>query len=150
MNSVKTVEWKDGVVILIDQRKLPLKEEYLELRDYKDVAEAIKNLSVRGAPAIGVTAALGIALGVHGFKGDDRDALEKRFEEVCNCMAETRPTAANTFWAINQMRGVFEAMKDKAPREIRDSLIEKARAILREDGEINRNLGCIFNEFPIC
>ncbi|MFC2172157.1 S-methyl-5-thioribose-1-phosphate isomerase [Acidobacteriota bacterium] len=141
MSSFHTVEWKDGVVIMLDQRKLPLTEEYLELRDHHDVAEAIKNLSVRGAPAIGVSAALGIALGVHGFAGDDSKAFERLFDEVCDIMSKTRPTAVNLFWAIKQMRYVAESRQGDPPQEIKEALLKKALSIRREDEEINRNMG---------
>src|SRR5262249_48278478 len=96
---IKTVEWTDEGVVMIDQRVLPVEEIYPCYKTYEEVAQAIKDMVVRGAPAIGVAAAMGIALGARAFDGEDWTQFERRFEEICLHMAATRPTAVNLFWA---------------------------------------------------
>ena len=96
---IPTVAWQDGTVVLIDQRRLPGEEVYLRCRHHSEVAAAIKDMAVRGAPAIGVAAALGIALGVRNATAEG-EALRFEFDAICKEMAATRPTAVNLFWAI--------------------------------------------------
>ena len=106
---IKTVEWtKDGVRML-DQRLLPSEETYLMLRSYDEVAEAIKKMVIRGAPAIGIAAAMGIALGASQSVGTSVADLEDDLQYICDVMGKTRPTAVNLFWAIERMRGAFQA-----------------------------------------
>ena len=100
---VPTVEWKDGAVRLLDQSCLPERVEFLDCRDYLTVADAIRNLKVRGAPAIGVTAAMGVALGAQTVTASDYDAFAKAVLLICDHLAATRPTAVNLFWAIERM-----------------------------------------------
>ncbi|HKS08649.1 MAG TPA: hypothetical protein VJS13_03820, partial [Pyrinomonadaceae bacterium] len=110
---IKTVEWtKDGVSML-DQRKLPAEETYLMLRSYDEVAEAIRKMVIRGAPAIGVAAAMGIALGASQSVGTSVADLEDDLLYICDVMAKTRPTAVNLFWAIERMRATFQRAKTK-------------------------------------
>src|SRR5258708_34309547 len=97
---IKTVEWTDGGVIMIDQRILPTEEKYLTLRTCDEVADAIREMVVRGAPAIGVSAAMGLALGLKQVAGTDVADLEYEFDYMCDLMGKTRPTAVNLFWAI--------------------------------------------------
>src|SRR5215470_7682569 len=105
--SFKTIEWtKDGVV-MIDQRKLPTVEEYPVFKTYEEVAEAIRVMVVRGAPAIGVAAAMGVALGVRDSKAQDLAGLREEFKHIANTLASTRPTAVNLFWAIERMKRLF-------------------------------------------
>src|SRR5262249_21195479 len=92
---VETIQWTDAGVVMIDQRRLPREEVFVTCRTYQEVAEAIRSMTIRGAPAIGVAAAMGVALGA-------RDGAD--FETVCNTLAATRPTAVNLFWAIDRMR----------------------------------------------
>src|SRR5512146_294851 len=106
---VKTLEWTDSGVRFIDQRKLPTEETYVLCGSYEEVAEAIRNMTVRGAPAIGVAAAMGIALGVRDADAGHVSELRRQFEDICEVMAATRPTAVNLFWAIQRMRDRFEA-----------------------------------------
>src|ERR1700752_680385 len=110
---IKTVEWtKDGVRML-DQRVLPAQETYLMLRSYDEVAEAIKKMVIRGAPAIGVAAAMGIALGASQSVGTSVADLEDDLLYICDVRAKTRPTAVNLFWAIERMRATFDRAKAK-------------------------------------
>jgi len=137
MATVRTVEWRNGTVVLIDQRLLPSQEVYRVCRDYRDVARGITDMVVRGAPAIGVTAALGIALGMAQARGNPRRA----FDRICKTFAATRPTAVNLFWAIERMRVAFAAVADRDLDEIRAALVKEARAIHREDIAANRRMG---------
>src|ERR1700750_1991645 len=97
---IKTVEWSDEGVVFVDQTKLPTEEIYVTCRTYEEVATAIKDMIVRGAPAIGVSAAMGIALGVRDAKVSTLSELRQAFGSICRTMGETRPTAVNLFWAI--------------------------------------------------
>ena len=106
--NVKTVEWTREGVALINQRLLPVREEYEICRSYQEVAEAIRSMVVRGAPAIGVAAAMGIALGVKQCGAATAEALRPEFTRICDTLAATRPTAVNLFWAIARMKDVFE------------------------------------------
>src|SRR5882762_2533151 len=101
---IKTIEWTSEGVRMLDQRLLPAEEKYLMLRSYEEVAEAIKKMVVRGAPAIGVTAAMGLALGASQSVGTSVADLEDDFYYMCSVMGSTRPTAVNLFWAIERMR----------------------------------------------
>jgi len=134
-----TIEWRDGKVVMIDQRKLPLHEVYLEFQDVNGVAEAIETMIIRGAPAIGVAAAYGVALGLQSLRtGDDP---EKRLDQVINRLAKTRPTARNLFWALERMKRVFDEVKHLAGVEIGRRLLLEAQAIEAEDLETNRKIG---------
>ena len=136
---IKPIEFKDNKLILIDQRKLPKKEEYFICKDYKDVAISIKEMVVRGAPAIGVTAAYGIALFV--LNCSNKDELMKYFERVCKEFSETRPTAINLFWAIDRMNKKFESIREKSLDEIKSEILNEAHNIFKEDIEINKKIG---------
>jgi len=140
---IKTVEWTTEGVRMLDQRLLPTEEKYLTLRSYEEVAEAIKAMVVRGAPAIGVSAAMGLALGATQSVGTSVADLEDDFNYICKMMSETRPTAVNLFWAIERMRVAFGAAKSQT-REvdpIKKALVDEALAIFRDDLESNRALG---------
>src|SRR5678816_3440612 len=104
---IKTIEWTDEGVRMIDQRKLPTIEEYPVFRTYEEVAEAIRVMVVRGAPAIGVAAAMGVALGVCKSRTGTSDELHADFEKITSTLAATRPTAVNLFWAIERMKQAF-------------------------------------------
>ncbi|HVM97668.1 MAG TPA: S-methyl-5-thioribose-1-phosphate isomerase [Candidatus Acidoferrales bacterium] len=134
---IHTVEWRNGAVVMIDQRLLPKQEVYRVYRDYRAVARAIKDMVVRGAPAIGVAAAFGIALGMQRA----RSQPEKTFERICRTFASTRPTAVNLFWAITRMRRVFATIAQDEPERWRKRLLDEALAIHREDIAANRALG---------
>lgn len=141
---IKTVEWTKEGVRMLDQRLLPNEEKYVLLYSYEEVADAIKNMTVRGAPAIGIAAAMGLALGASQAVGTSLPDLEFDFKHMCRVMAATRPTAVNLFWAIERMRGVIAKAKAEKVRdveEVKNRLINEALAILQEDIESNRALG---------
>jgi methylthioribose-1-phosphate isomerase len=140
---IKTVEWTNEGVRMIDQRLLPTEEKYLTLRSYEEVAEAIKKMVVRGAPAIGVSAAFGLALGAKQSVGTSVADLEDDFFYMCEVMSKTRPTAVNLFWAIERMRGAFnrEKARTQDPEEIKATLVAEALSIFKEDIDANRSIG---------
>jgi methylthioribose-1-phosphate isomerase len=139
---IKTLEWtKDGVRML-DQRLLPSEEKYLMLRSYDEVAEAIRKMVVRGAPAIGVSAAMGIALGASQSVGTSVADIEDDLNYICDVMAHTRPTAVNLFWAIERMRTAFDRAKSlRDVEEVKKALVSEALAIFEEDITANRSIG---------
>ena len=141
---IKTVEWTKEGVVMLDQRLLPNEEKYLTLRSYDEVAQAIKKMVVRGAPAIGVSAAMGLALGASQSVSTSLPDLEFDFKYMCDVMGATRPTAVNLFWAIERMRGVIAKAKQENVRdaeEIRQRLVDEALKIFQEDIDANRSLG---------
>ena len=137
----KTVEYKDGKVRLIDQTRLPLEEVYVECDNYQDVARAIKVMQVRGAPAIGVTAAMGVALGAKSIKAKDFAEFYKEFVKICDHLSGTRPTAVNLFWAIERMKSVTDRNRNKPVDYIKDVLEKEAVKIREEDISINKAMG---------
>src|SRR6476659_2062259 len=139
---IKTVEWtKDGVCML-DQRLLPSEEKYLMLRSYDEVAEAIRKMVIRGAPAIGVAAAMGIALGASQSVGTSVADLDDDLQYICDVMSKTRPTAVNLFWAIERMRATFQKNKQLNDVEkVKKTLVDEALAIFEEDIAANRAIG---------
>lgn len=134
------VEWADEGVRMLDQRLLPTEEKWLMLRTYNDVAAGIKDMVVRGAPAIGVSAAYGVALGAKQFVGTNIADLEDELDYICDVLGATRPTAVNLFWAIDRMKRTFQKAKSegKSIAEIQQTLIEDAKAIHDEDIESQR------------
>src|ERR1044071_1282665 len=140
---IKTVEWTDEGVRMLDQRILPTEEKYLMLRSYEEVADSIKKMVVRGAPAIGVSAAMGLALGAKQSVGTAVADLEYDFDYMCDVMSKTRPTAVNLFWAIERMRDAFRRAKAESDdvEEIKERLVLEARSIFDEDIKANRSLG---------
>ena len=138
---IKTIEWTDSGVRFIDQTKLPTEERYVTCATYEEVARAIKTMIVRGAPAIGVAAAMGIALGARDAEGDHVSELRRRFDEICEAMAETRPTAVNLFWAIRRMQQRFESLSELPVARIRQELIAEAQRIYVEDLAVNEAMG---------
>ena len=135
-----TVAWEDGHVVLIDQRRLPGEEVYLRCRTPAEVAAAIRDMAVRGAPAIGVAAALGLALGVYHSRAEGA-ALREEWDGMCREMAATRPTAVNLFWAIDRMRRRFEAAAGEGGPALRAALVAEAQAIDDEDVAACRRIG---------
>jgi methylthioribose-1-phosphate isomerase len=134
------VEWTDEGVRMLDQRLLPTEEKWLTLRDYNEVAAGIKDMVVRGAPAIGVSAAYGVALGAKQFVGTNVDDLEEEIDYICEVIGKTRPTAVNLFWAIDRMKRTFQKAKSegKSVSEIKQIIIDDAKAIHDEDIESQR------------
>src|SRR5579871_115711 len=135
---IETVQWIDDRVVLIDQTRLPREEKYVSCRSYQEVAEAIRSMVVRGAPAIGVAAAMGVALGV--LHAPEQE-LDRHFETICDTLARTRPTAVNLFWAIERMRRLYQKLRAQPIPEIRRLLIEEARLVREEDINICRAIG---------
>src|SRR5882672_780757 len=140
---IKTVEWTKEGISMLDQRLLPNEEKYLMLRSYEEVADAIKKMVVRGAPAIGISAAMGLALGANQSVGTAIADLEYDFKFMCKVMEATRPTAVNLFWAVERMRGALlkARTETKDVEEVRNRLTEEALKIFQDDIESNRALG---------
>ena len=134
------VEWTDEGVRMLDQRLLPTEEKWLMLKTYNDVAAGIKDMVVRGAPAIGVSAAYGVALGAKNFVGTNIHDLEDEIEYISDVLGKTRPTAVNLFWAIDRMKRTFQWAKaeGKSVSEIKQILLDDAKAIHDEDIESQR------------
>ena len=134
------VKWTDEGVNMLDQRLLPTEEKWLMLKSFNEVADGIRDMVVRGAPAIGVSAAYGIALGAKNFVGTNVDDLAEELDYIGDVMSKTRPTAINLFWAIDRMKRTFEQAKadGKSVSEIKQILIEDAKAIHEEDIESQR------------
>ena len=136
---MNSIEWRDGKLILLDQTLLPRQEVYLELDDYREVARAIKEMRVRGAPAIGVAAAYGVALGARAIDSMGMVDFKARLDPVCDEIAASRPTAVNLRWAVDRMQRVFDEQDN--PEAAKDALIAEAITIHREDEAINRRIG---------
>ncbi|MCC6730100.1 MAG: S-methyl-5-thioribose-1-phosphate isomerase [Chthonomonadales bacterium] len=137
---LQTVAWKGGRVRLIDQTALPERLSYVEMSDWRDVAQAIRTMVVRGAPAIGCTAALGMALGARGIIAGTREGFLRRMEQMAETFRAARPTAVNLFWAVDRMMGIVERT-DGNVVDVKDALINEALAMLAEDIHCNRALG---------
>ncbi|MCK5005615.1 MAG: S-methyl-5-thioribose-1-phosphate isomerase, partial [Candidatus Aminicenantes bacterium] len=138
---IPTIEWKNGKVFMIDQRKLPFEEVFIEHSGYKDVADSIKKMVIRGAPAIGVAAAMGVALGITGMEDNEKEP-EAVFDEMVRVLGETRPTAVNLFWALEEMKKVFNIFRTDI-QILKKKILEKALEIKNNDEKINRNIGRI-------
>ena len=132
---IETIQWTDAGVVMIDQTRLPREETYVTCTTYREVADAIRTMVIRGAPAIGVAAAMGIALGMRDAASDGE------FEEICATLAATRPTAVNLFWAIDRMRRRYQELRGIPLPELRRKLIEEAQRIRLEDIAINECIG---------
>jgi len=139
--SFRTIEWRDNSVIMIDQTRLPSEEVYNTYTDYKAVAEAIKGMVVRGAPAIGVAAAMGVALGCRDIIADTQESFFGQLEHICDTLARTRPTAVNLFWAIERMKRVADENRHKPLDKLKEILKAEAIRIEEEDLTICRNMG---------
>ncbi|UFS71847.1 S-methyl-5-thioribose-1-phosphate isomerase [Geomonas sp. RF6] len=139
--SFRTIEWRDNKVVMIDQTKLPAEERYNTYTDYTGVAEAIRGMVVRGAPAIGVAAAMGVALGARDIIADTFDSFYRQLENVCDVIGRTRPTAVNLFWAIERMKRVAQQHKALDLNSIREMLKAEAISIETEDLAICKEIG---------
>ena len=133
---MRTIDWVDGTIRIIDQTRLPTEEVILSLTTVEEVAEAISSLRVRGAPAIGVAGGLGIALAAHRARENDEDVGEA-ISQAASLLASTRPTAVNLRWGIERIRKIY----DPAQHQTVDELIDQARVMVAEDEEINRIIG---------
>ncbi len=137
---LQTVQWQSGKVKLIDQTILPARLSYVELGDWRDVADAIRTMIVRGAPAIGCTAALGMALGAQGITADSREAFLSELNEIADVFRASRPTAVNLFWAVDRMLAIAEA-GHAGTGDIQAAMLAEALAMLAEDIAVNRRMG---------
>jgi len=138
---IKTIIWRNNTVVLIDQNALPLAERYVSCKSYKEVISAIKDLTVRGAPAIGVAAAMGAALGALHLPSLSLKEFRQKFFAICDEIAQARPTARNLFWALERMKKSFDQTKHLSQRALVDKLVNEAKRICSEDIEINRQMG---------
>lgn len=138
-----TLKWEKDHISFIDQRLLPLEEVYIKCSDYKQVAEAITSMVVRGAPAIGVAAAFGIAIGVLKSEQTTVSDLKKDFDRIANTMRATRPTAVNLFWAVKKVEAEFNKIVSETTdiNKIKEKIVEVAVQMYDEDAEINRMIG---------
>jgi methylthioribose-1-phosphate isomerase len=135
---VETIQWTDNAVVMIDQTRLPFEESFVTCRNYQEVATAIRDMIIRGAPAIGVAAAMGVAIGVlHTEEAE----LDHEFDLICRTLAATRPTAVNLFWAIDRMKRKFVEVRQRPLAEIRQVLIAEAQEVRRDDIAICEAIG---------
>jgi methylthioribose-1-phosphate isomerase len=133
---IHTIRWTDDGVVMIDQTRLPIEEIYVTCKNYEEVARAIKTMVIRGAPAIGVAAAMGVAIGVQ--KSND---IHGEFEGICEALRVTRPTAVNLFWGIERMKKLYAAVKHETADTIRAAMITEAKLVLQQDIAINEAMG---------
>src|SRR5579864_7734691 len=135
---IQTLEWTDKGVRFLDQTKLPTEETNVTCRTHEQVADAIRTMIVRGAPAIGVAAAMGIALGVQNSKAESTGDLKRELDQICDIIGKTRPTAVNLFWAIRRMREKFEILRVRPLPQIKKTLVEEAQRMHAEDIAANQ------------
>ncbi|MGW8313014.1 MAG: S-methyl-5-thioribose-1-phosphate isomerase [Desulfuromonadales bacterium] len=138
---IRPIKYRDGVLHLIDQRRLPTEEIWLEYQDHREVAEAIRSMVVRGAPAIGVTAAYGAYFGARAIETEDYTEFVNQFNSVCDLLAATRPTAVNLCWALERMKSLVRANADQPVGNLKIGLEYEAMAINEEDIRINMSMG---------
>lgn len=144
---VKTIELVDGVVNMLDQTKLPREVVYVPCKDYLMVAKGIKDLWIRGAPAIGIAASMGIAIGANEIKASNYDDFMKGLEPVFSTLLETRPTAVNIQWAVERTKKLLEERKDEPVDSLKAFLTEEANRVLAEDININKTIGKFGSQF---
>jgi len=137
---IPTVTWENDAVSMIDQRRLPGEEVFVRCHDHHEVAAAIRDMAIRGAPAIGVAAAMGIALGIQR-SASEGEALRRDFEAICAELGATRPTAVNLFWAIKRMRRRFEALLPSGGSEVKRALVVEALKVQTEDQDACLRMG---------
>jgi methylthioribose-1-phosphate isomerase len=143
---IHTIEWTDAGVVMLDQLLLPGQEIYHTYSDYRDVAEAIRSMVIRGAPAIGIAAAMGIALGVKNLPARSQEELDTAFESICSEISSTRPTAVNLFWAVDRMKSVYRHARSQSLDTLSDILIQEALKMHREDIGSNKEMGRLGQE----
>jgi len=138
---IQTLEWTENGVRFIDQTKLPTEETYVTCKTHEQVADVIRTMVVRGAPAIGVAAAMGIALGVKNSKAESVGELKRELDRICDTLGQTRPTAVNLFWAIRRMQEKFERIRIRPIAQIKQDLIEESQRMHAEDIAANQAMG---------
>ena len=137
---IPSIEWKNSKVYMIDQTQLPFELKYLELEDFRDLAKSIKVMNIRGAPAIGVAAAMGMALATIEYRDLPKEEFLKSMEMAANMIKNTRPTASNLFWAVNRIWKIINESPEE-PREISELVIEESQIMAQEDINVNKNIG---------
>ena len=135
---VETIQWTDAGVVMIDQTRLPREQVFVTCTDYEQVADAIRTMIIRGAPAIGVAAAMGVAIGVLKAKPEN---LDEQVECICTVLAGTRPTAVNLFWAIDRMKRLYLSVRHESIDTVRETLVREAKQVYFEDIAINEAIG---------
>lgn len=143
----KTINWVDGKVVMLDQTKLPFEVVYIECSDYKKVAEGIRKLWIRGAPAIGIAAAMGIAIGAQEIKAANFEEFVKNLDIIFNEMLSTRPTAVNIHWSIERIKSILIRNREESISRLKEIIIEESQKILSEDILANRSIGMWGAEF---
>jgi len=138
---VKAIEWRNKKVVILDQSKLPLEVTYIDCSNYQIVAECIRTLKIRGAPAIGIATAMGIALGAQDIKTENFERFVEGLEPIFNEMLFTRPTAVNIKWAVERIRALLIRKRDESIDTLKELLIEEAKKIHKEDIEVNKAIG---------
>src|SRR4030065_774986 len=138
---VKAIEWTDGKVVILDQSKLPLEVTFVDCTDYHMVANCIRTLKIRGAPAIGIAAAMGISIGAQEIRADNFKEFMKALEPIFHEMLSTRPTAVNIRWAIERMKTFLMEKRDEPVDRLKELLIDESKRILGEDIEANKAIG---------
>jgi methylthioribose-1-phosphate isomerase len=138
---IKTIEWTESGVVMLDQTLLPAEEIYHTYGNHLEVAEAIRSMIIRGAPAIGVAAAMGIALGVKNAGVDNVESLDPIFQRICLDIQSTRPTAVNLFWAVERMQSVYRRTRPQGVEAVRSAMIRESISMHSEDIEANRMIG---------
>jgi methylthioribose-1-phosphate isomerase len=143
MHVAQPIEWTEDGVVMLDQRRLPQEEIRHTYSDYREVAKAIRDMVIRGAPAIGVAAAMGIALGVQRSRAHTAEALREELAEICDAMAKTRPTAVDLFWAIERMRRRFRELSTGASdvEAVRRAMVEEAKLVHAEKKATDEAIG---------
>ncbi len=147
MNAFRSIEWIDGTVRMLDQRKLPHETVYNHYTDYKHVAQAITDMVIRGAPAIGAAAAYGLTLVPHNVKNTDVEAIRAELKQAAEILRQARPTAVNLFWAIDRMMACLSDPDLNTIEDLKKASLAEANAIAEEDGQINRQIG--LNAMPL-
>lgn len=137
--SIRPISWEEGRVVMLDQRRLPDEEVYNVYCSVDEVAEAIQSMVIRGAPAVGIAAAMGVAVAVHSQP--ETESIQAVFDSACEKLQATRPTARNLFWALERMRIVFMQARDSSHQELKEALLSEALLILGEDVAVNRRMG---------
>ena len=138
---IKTVEYIDGAARMIDQTRLPMEKVFVDCRTIEEVGHAIKTMIIRGAPAIGVAAAIGVSLGANAIEAGDFDSFYAQLEQECGELGRSRPTAVNLAWGIERMKRVARECKNLSTRQIKARLKEEADSILKEDIAANKTMG---------
>jgi methylthioribose-1-phosphate isomerase len=144
---IHTIEWTDSGVVMLDQRLLPAEEIYNTYKTHTEVAEAIQSMVIRGAPAIGIAAAMGIALGVKKSGPKTESEMDAVFYQICSDIRSTRPTAVNLFWAAERMKTVYERTRSQGFQAVSSALIQESVGMHAEDIEANRRMGRFGQEF---